>query len=712
MEKMSEGKKKFPFIFWLVIVFEFFERGSYYGVMSILSVYLTDKLGFAKESVGIIKGTIQPLLYFLPILAGAIADRFGYRRTLMVAFALLGTGYFLTSTATTYTWVFIFLVIMGLGAGTFKPIISSSIARTTDKSNSALGFGIYYWSINLGAFLFPLILVPFLKANFSWSTVLIAAAIGTGAMLIPTLFMYREPPKPEAKKTANLIQTLADAFEIIYSPLILIYRACGTKKGLRMIASILFLAFLGYGIFSYVRPRETSLAAPGMTFPEGDVILDLHIDRNQSIPDDYEVSLTEGAGSRTVLTTVLYHPDRLDAYQNDLLAELKKEGLPESLTTDDLADMVTRAQKSPFLQLTEASDSTPFAVTPDPETNSIIISVKDPEAYSTYKDSLLDTLRRDSRLLTLPDGTLDTLFTRGQKRPFLLLFVGILLLFALIILGLEPRYKASMRGKRPIFILLILFAAMGMLWGLPALSLFARIVCTVIFTTVLSIFLMDFQDITRYRDHWHFLLLVFLYSGFWILYFQMFDSVLWYVQAYVNAESLNNAVNALINNMLGIHYTWRFDVEHVTVMNAGTIILLQLIISNIVKNKKALPTMIFGILLGTIGMAILAVSTGIWVFLAGITIFSIGEMTAHPKFISYVGQTAPKDRVATYMGYIFLYGVIGSSIGAVVGANLYVKFVDNMNQPRVLWIIFSMIGVATIVALLLYNKFLAVHEED
>ena len=150
--------------------------------------------------------------------------------------------------------------------------------------------------------------------------------------------------------------------------------------------------------------------------------------------------------------------------------------------------------------------------------------------------------------------------------------------------------------------------------------------------------------------------------------------------------------------------------EHVTVINAGTIILLQLFISNIVKNRKALPTMITGIVMGTMGMAILAISANIWVFIAGIFLFSIGEMTAHPKFISYIGLTAPSDKKAMYMGYLFLYGVFGSSVGGVMGAKLYVHFVDNLNQPKLLWIVFSLIGVATIIALLLYNKFLAPKE--
>jgi MFS family permease len=190
----------------------------------------------------------------------------------------------------------------------------------------------------------------------------------------------------------------------------------------------------------------------------------------------------------------------------------------------------------------------------------------------------------------------------------------------------------------------------------------------------------------------------------------MFDSVLWYVQAYVDATALNNVVNGFLG-FFGIKINWFFDVEHVTVINAGTIILLQLVISNIVKKMKALPTMVVGISIATVGMGILAISTHIWVFIIGIFLFSIGEMTAHPKFISYIGLIAPDDNKALYMGYIFLYGVFGSLVGSIVGAKLYVHFVDNLNNPSLLWTIFSGIGVLGIIGLILFNKFLIPNSE-
>jgi MFS family permease len=105
-------------------------------------------------------------------------------------------------------------------------------------------------------------------------------------------------------------------------------------------------------------------------------------------------------------------------------------------------------------------------------------------------------------------------------------------------------------------------------------------------------------------------------------------------------------------------------------------------------------------------MAVLSISTSAWVFIAGIVIFTFGEMTAHPKFISYVGLIAPADKKALYQGYAFLYGVIGSGIAGILGATLYVHFVDTMHRPGLLWISFSLIGVASIIGLLLYNKFL------
>ena len=632
-------RSKFPPLYWLVVVFEFFERGSYYGVMSILTVYLSDILNFAKEDVGVIKGTIQPLLYFLPIISGALADRFGYRRTLMVAFSLMGCGYFLTSQMTGYSAVFLSLVVMGVGAGAFKPVISGTIARCTDETNSTLGFGIFYWSINLGAFVFPLLLVPYLKNTVGWHWVLIAAAIGTSMLLIPTILVYREPPAPDDADDLDkppLLQTLANAFEIIYSPVVLLRHMMGSSGAGPLILIILLAATLGYGGYDFHRDHLTT-------------------------------SVFKVAG-----------PD----------------GVPERKL---FLDVATDRTLGASWTLSPAGD------------RRYLLTVRSGDEYMACKASVLARIRSSTSAPKLAQATLDNAVKKAASRPFLLLFVGLLLSCALVVMRVARGLRDAPASQRTTAVFATLAGFQLLLWGLHllfGLSTFATILCGVISVTVVSLYAIDTDEVERFKDHARFLLMICIYAGFWVLYFQMTDSVCWYVADYVDASSLDTTVNGLLA-AVGLPAIFKWDIEHVTVVNAGTIILLQLLVSRIVETTKAMPTMIAGIAFGTMGMGILAISTSIWVFIAGTVIFSVGEMVAHPKFISYVGQTAPKSRVAMYMGYLFLYGVIGSGVGAPLGANLYVKLVDELNRPRTLWLIFTGIGVATIVGLLLYNRFVA-----
>jgi dipeptide/tripeptide permease len=412
----------FPRVFWVANVMELFERAAYYGLNSVLAIYLTNSvrdggLGFTEQSVGFLQGLIYALTYVVPILGGALADRYGYRRMLLVAFSLLAAGYFAGGRTSGYGTVFAALLVMATGAGLFKPIISGTLARTTTEENSGFGFGIYYWMINLGAFLAPLA-VSYLR-GISWSLVFTASSAYCALMLLPTIFVYRDPPRPE-----------------------------NTKK----IKEVL-------------------------------------------------------AGAALVLS--------------------------------------------------------------------------------------------DAR----------------------------------------------------------------------------------------------------------FMLMIFVYSGFWILYFQTFGSVLWFLRDFVDPEPVNRL-------FVSLGLPFRFDAEFVTVVNAGTIIILQVLVSRLVRNIKPLPTMVVGIAIGVLGFVFLSLSTTVWIFIAGLAVFSIGEMTAHPKYYSYIGLVAPADRKAVYMGYAFLYGVIGSLIGSNLGGAMYESmlkpFVGNpaaAMEFRTFWLFFAGLGVLAMLGLLLYNRF-------
>ena len=98
--KLTKVLKTFTRPYWIANTMELFERWAYYGVFAVLALYLTGSqetgaLGFTQIQKSNIMGIVTAILYFLPILTGAIADKFGYKRVLLIAYSILIVGYLL-----------------------------------------------------------------------------------------------------------------------------------------------------------------------------------------------------------------------------------------------------------------------------------------------------------------------------------------------------------------------------------------------------------------------------------------------------------------------------------------------------------------------------------------------------------------------------------------------------------------------------------------
>ncbi|RME21759.1 MAG: hypothetical protein D6806_14125 [Deltaproteobacteria bacterium] len=86
-------------------------------------------------------------------------------------------------------------------------------------------------------------------------------------------------------------------------------------------------------------------------------------------------------------------------------------------------------------------------------------------------------------------------------------------------------------------------------------------------------------------------------------------------------------------------------------------------------------------------------------------------MTCHPKYYSYIGLVAPEDKKAVYMGYAFLYGVIGSLVGSNIGGEAYKAVLKPlMGSPdagpalTAFWLVFGVLGVAAALLLVGYDR--------
>jgi len=197
--------KKFPKAFWVANTMELFERWAWYGLFAVLALYLTQStdqgaLGFTQIQKGKIMGNVTALLYLLPILTGALADRVGYKKMLIIAFAILSSGYLFMGQVTSYGAVYFAFLWVALGAALFKPIVSATITKTTDKETSSIGFGIFYMMVNIGGFLGP-IFSSKLRHAYGWKIVFFMAVSAILVNLILVLFLYKEPDRQKSTDT-------------------------------------------------------------------------------------------------------------------------------------------------------------------------------------------------------------------------------------------------------------------------------------------------------------------------------------------------------------------------------------------------------------------------------------------------------------------------------------------------------------------------------
>lgn len=196
MNKIVSIFTKFPQTFWIANTIELFERWAWYGLFMLFANYLTGSsdmggLEFTQSQKGIIMGVGTGVLYFLPIITGAIADKYGYKQVLLISFFIYITAFIAFPLFDTFTGVFLIYLYLAVGAALFKPIISATIAKTTNETTSSIGFGIFYMMVNIGAFFGPMVTLLF---KDSYETVFYISAGFISLNLILLLF-YKEPDR-------------------------------------------------------------------------------------------------------------------------------------------------------------------------------------------------------------------------------------------------------------------------------------------------------------------------------------------------------------------------------------------------------------------------------------------------------------------------------------------------------------------------------------
>jgi dipeptide/tripeptide permease len=495
--------KEFPRTFWVANTMEIFERMAWYGFFAVSSLYITGAvkdggLGFTDEDRGVLQGVVTFFLYLFPVVAGALADRYGFKKMLLSAFLVLTPAYYLLGQFKTFPTFFMAFMLVALGAGMFKPVIIGTVSKTTNDKTSSMGFGIFYMMVNIGGFVGPI--VAGIVRGWDWKYVFIASSIWIAVNIVLVLIFYKEPTSESVSKNPrSLRQVLTDMVEVL-----------GNGRFFLLIFGLLVVLVLGSKYTSTGLITWTGIVFIGLTWLVFNILYDFFLRR---------LSKQENAA-----------------------------------------------------------------------------------------------------------------------------------------------------------------------WFLQPMRL----------------------------GDWRFGLFLLLMSGFWTSFNQIFYTLPLHIRDFVDTSDLMSAsvsfmgsiglsssIEGFKNSMVT---TGQINPEYIININAGAIIVFQVLISFLVSRLKSFTTIFWGTLITVVSFSVLIFGSMGWIVLAGIVVFSFGEMMASPKQKEYTGKIAPPNKVALYMGYFYWCVALGNLFGGILSGQLYAAFARDMQRPDLMWLIFAILALGTAILIYFYDK--------
>jgi len=187
---MAAAKDRFPSQIKYIIGNEACERFSFYGMRTILTVFMVSVLAFEKQWATEVYHLFVAACYLAPLGGAYIADRFwGKYKTIFWLSLVYCAGHAVLAIWENETGLYAGLALIAVGSGGIKPCVSAFVGDQFTKSQSHLiskAYSAFYFSINFGSF-FSTLLTPWLLKNYGPS---IAFGIPGVLMFIATIIFW------------------------------------------------------------------------------------------------------------------------------------------------------------------------------------------------------------------------------------------------------------------------------------------------------------------------------------------------------------------------------------------------------------------------------------------------------------------------------------------------------------------------------------------
>ena len=140
------------------------ERFGYYTMLAIFVLFLQANFGWGEGLAGTVYSTFLMLVYFLPIVGGAVADKIGFGRCVTLGILVMFIGYLLLAVpagngVAAIAMMAAALLLISVGTSLFKGNLQVMVGKLYDDPRYATqrdnGFSIFYMAINIGALFAP-----------------------------------------------------------------------------------------------------------------------------------------------------------------------------------------------------------------------------------------------------------------------------------------------------------------------------------------------------------------------------------------------------------------------------------------------------------------------------------------------------------------------------------------------------------------------------
>lgn len=142
------------------------ERFGYYTMLAIFTLFLQAKFGFSSDQTSTIFGGFLATVYFMPLVGGVLADKFGYGKLVTAGISIMFIGYLLLAIPSGLNqlnvgklMMFGALALIAVGTGFFKGNLQVIVGNLYDNPQYSAkrdtAFSIFYMAINIGALFAP-----------------------------------------------------------------------------------------------------------------------------------------------------------------------------------------------------------------------------------------------------------------------------------------------------------------------------------------------------------------------------------------------------------------------------------------------------------------------------------------------------------------------------------------------------------------------------